>query len=618
MTGDATAAGRVDPRGPVSLTGRASLNALGSLLDYAAKALVSLVITPILVSGLGRTLYGLWEMLSRLGTYMSVADGRPTEALRLVIAQHQAVPDDLAKRRFVGSALVVWVLTLPIVVTLGTVLTWFSPSITGAPPEHHAAVRLTCGLVVASFVFTSLASVPESVLRGANLGYRRMGLQASLNILGGLVAAGGVWAGLGLTALGHSQIIRAVATGLCFWVLVRKSVPWFGAARPSVADVKGLLGMSIWLTAGDAIAKIMLASDVLVLGAVLAPALVTTYALTGYAARTAIGIHVFAAGAAIPGLGSLLGNGQLERAAYARRQLQTLTWLFTSVVGATILMRNRSFLALWVGQGNYAGIWVDLLIVLTATQTAFIRTDAYVIDATLRPKLRVMLGGVAAVLSIALSILMTRSFGIVGLCAGLLVGRAVQSVAYPLMVRASLGSTQRGAAASPAWRARRGNRGAVRRSRRARTTAPGLQLVHLGHWRAADHVAGRGPGTRDRAAGRRAASADQPAAGNVSGAPGMSLALRSTTAATPAFDLRSVLVQAIDVNPIVRGALYLFVLSIPFDAQAYHPDRDPDIDRPDPPAHHGAQSQRLLPQSPAGGGVLRSAPVDSRGGHGAE
>src|SRR5262249_19729655 len=192
-------------------------------------------------------------------------------------------------------------------------------------------------------------------------------------------------------------------------------------------------------TAGDAIAKVMLASDVIVLGAVLAPALVTTYALTGYAARTAIGIHVFAAGAAIPGLGSLLWHGQMEGAAYARRQLQALTWLFTSVVGATILMWNHSFLALWVGQGNYAGVWVDLLIVLGATQTAFIRTDAYVIDATLRPRLRVMLGAVAAVLSIGLSILLTRSFGILGLCVGVVAGRAVQTVAYPLMVRTSLG-----------------------------------------------------------------------------------------------------------------------------------------------------------------------------------
>ena len=42
-----------------TLTRRASLTAVASLLDYAVKAGVSLVITPILVGTLGRSLYGI-------------------------------------------------------------------------------------------------------------------------------------------------------------------------------------------------------------------------------------------------------------------------------------------------------------------------------------------------------------------------------------------------------------------------------------------------------------------------------------------------------------------------------------------------------------------------------
>src|SRR5256884_8341155 len=81
------------PRAP-SLTGRASLNALQSLLDYGAKLGVGLVVTPIVVAGLGGSLFGVWEMLNRLVTYMSAADGRPTEALRLIVSSRQAVEDD--------------------------------------------------------------------------------------------------------------------------------------------------------------------------------------------------------------------------------------------------------------------------------------------------------------------------------------------------------------------------------------------------------------------------------------------------------------------------------------------------------------------------------------------
>ena len=104
----APASGPVAERGH-SLTARASLTAVASLLDYAARLGVGFVVTPILVSGLGRSLFGVWEILGQLvGGYMSASDGRPTEALRLMISSHQATEDAAARRRWVGGALVVW------------------------------------------------------------------------------------------------------------------------------------------------------------------------------------------------------------------------------------------------------------------------------------------------------------------------------------------------------------------------------------------------------------------------------------------------------------------------------------------------------------------------------
>jgi O-antigen/teichoic acid export membrane protein len=439
------AAGAPDVRD--SLTRRASLNAVGSLLDYAAKAGVVLAVTPILVSGLGRTVYGMWEMLGRLGSYLTAADGRPTDALRLIIAQHQSVDDDAAKRRYVGASIVVWAITLPFVLLGGAALSWWlAPFLTKSPDELRQVVRITGAFIVTSFVITGLASVSESVLRGMNLGYRRMGLQAALSLLAGALAAGAVWAGVGLAGLGASQIVVAVVTGVCFWALARKYVPWFGVARPTRSEVKALFGVSAWLAVGDAISKILLAGDVVILGAVVAPAAVTTYVLTGYAARTAQGIHIFAAGAAIPGLGGLVGQGERARALRARHELLLFTWLFATVIGATILLWNRAFVSLWVGAENYAGLWVGVLIVLLTAQTLFIRVDAYVLDACLKPRVRVLLSAVAALVTVGLSIWLTTRYGLVGLCLGMLAGRTVQTIGYPILVRAALGHTPENAA----------------------------------------------------------------------------------------------------------------------------------------------------------------------------
>lgn len=431
-----------------TLTHRASLNVIASLVDYTAKVATSLVVVPILVSGLGRSLYGVWEMLGRLVGYMSAGDGRPTQALRLVIANHQAVRDDALKRRYVGGAFVVWLLFLPVIVGAGGLLIWLSPAITKAAPPLQPVVRLTCALLTLTLCLLTLASLPESVLRGMNLGYKRMGLQAGLDIVGGGLTAAAVYVGLGMVGAAGAQVIFAVLTGFCFWWVVKKYVPWFGVARPKRSEVKSLLSLSVWYSAGEAISKLLLASDVVILGIIVSPTAVTSYVLTGYAARLAVNIHFFAAGGAVPGLGGVIGLKQYDKAAVLRTELLAVTWLLVTAVGCTILLWNRSFLSLWVGPANYAGNWINLLLVFIMAQTMFIRSDSYVIDATLQPRLRVIVMGIAAVVTIAVTVALTRGFGMVGLCVGILVGRLTQSVAYPILVHSCLERVHRPAFAA--------------------------------------------------------------------------------------------------------------------------------------------------------------------------
>ena len=421
-----------------SLTQKASLTVVAYGLEYGAKLAVGLVVTPILVSRLGQALYGVFEMLGRLTSYIAPLSGRPPEALRLVVASRQADRDPAAERRAVGGALVVWLLFLPVAAGAGAVLTWFAPTLAGVEPALPGTVRVACAALLGAVLLGGLLAVPESVLFGMNLGYKRMELQAGLSVVGGLLTAGAAYLGLGLAGVSAAQLLVAGVTGLCYWGIARAYVSWFGAARPTRSDIRALFAMSGWLSLGDLIAKLLLASDLIILSAMRSPSLVTTYVLTGYAARAAVNLHSAAVAAAMPGLGGLIGRGQFAWAALVRREILGLTWLFVTAVGATILLWNHSFVALWIGAGQWAGSTVDLLIVLAAVQTAFIRADSNIIDAALHPWSRVRVGAVAAVLTVGGMVVLTRWWGLPGLCLGILVGRAVQTVVYPRLVRASL------------------------------------------------------------------------------------------------------------------------------------------------------------------------------------
>ena len=118
-----------------SLTKKASLNALASVLDYGARLLVGFIVTPLLVTGLGDFFYGAWRVLRQLLGYISPATGRTTQALKWTLASQQASSNNEEKRRYIGSALAVWAFFLPLLTVLGGLLAWFAPSWLDAPKD---------------------------------------------------------------------------------------------------------------------------------------------------------------------------------------------------------------------------------------------------------------------------------------------------------------------------------------------------------------------------------------------------------------------------------------------------------------------------------------------------
>ena len=180
---------------------RATLNALAALVDYTARIVIQLVLAPLMLNFLGAAGYGVWQVLQRLIGHATPAGGRPGEALKWVVAQTQTSDDDERKRRQVGTAIVVWALFIPFTAVLGAVLAWFAPALVHAQPDQVWTVRAAAGLLVVNLIVLGLAGVPQSVLQGENLGYRRLGLSTAILFVGALLMLATLWAGWGVVGL---------------------------------------------------------------------------------------------------------------------------------------------------------------------------------------------------------------------------------------------------------------------------------------------------------------------------------------------------------------------------------------------------------------------------------
>lgn len=423
-------------RPPATLTRRASLNALAAFVDYGARIVIQLVLAPLMLGFLGDVGYGIWQVLQRLIGHATPASGRPGEALKWVVAQGQHSDDREAKRRQVGTALAVWLLFLPLVGVLGGVLAWLSPDLVHAPPDHVGEVRIAAGLLVLNLMILGVGSVPQSVLQGENLGYRRLGLSTAILFVGALLTAGALWAGWGLTGVAASTCVATVLSGVTYLRIVRSQIPWWGVARPVRGAVRGFLGISTWFLLWNLVMQAIKGSDMIVLGAVGGVALVTTYSLTSYVPQAVSDTVFMVISATMPGVGGLVGAGELRRAARVRAETMVLSWLVAVAAGAVVIVWLPQFLTLWVGAKYDAGTLATVLISVMVLQLALVRVDSNVIDVTLRVRAKVLLGlfsvGLAA--GLAWYFVGPLGLGIPGLVAGFVLGRLPLTFTYPWLV----------------------------------------------------------------------------------------------------------------------------------------------------------------------------------------
>jgi O-antigen/teichoic acid export membrane protein len=419
-----------------SLTKKASLNAFAVALDYAARLIVVFLVTPLLVVGLGKFLFGAWQILNRLMSYITPSSGRPTQALKWTIAKDQSSTDYEQKQKSVGSAFIVWVVFLPLMIVLGAVLVWMVPVWLKTPPELFFPVRLGVGILAANLAITSLAEIPISVLQGENLGYKRMGLSTATVFLSGALVWLALYLKTGIAGVAAATLITTLVSGAIFLKAVRRFTPWFKISLPALRETRQFFGLSFWFMGWNLVMNLMTASDVVILGFLNSAEAVTDYSLSKYAPETLISLIAMTNFGITPGLGGILGSGQLKKAAHIRGEMMTLTWLVSTALGATILAWNRTFLDLWVGTGHYVGRLSAFLITLVVVQFVLIRSDAGIIDLSLDLRRKVVIGFLSSIVAIAAAALMVGYFkwGVVGLCLGLICGRLMLTLGYPSIV----------------------------------------------------------------------------------------------------------------------------------------------------------------------------------------
>lgn len=421
-----------------SLTWRALLTILSGLLQQGARLIAGFLVTPIVIRGLGKELYGAWMMIQQSVGYLALSDLRPMGTLKYTLALRQHVPDLSEKKRQIGAALALWTVTFPILLLVGCGLVWIVPVFIRTAPRYLDAVRVAMGLVCLAVALDQLLSFPANVLRGQNLEYKAMGFNAAAILIGGAMTAAAVWAGWGLPGVAAASLLAVMLNGAVGGWVAWRVLPWFGVERPTRSELFAFTRLSAW-NFSSALSGLLLASDILLVGLMLGPPAAAVYSTTGIVMRltSEFVIQLLTSGNA--GVGELCGKEAWDRVQQVRVEMSQLALAVMTAIGAGVLALNRPFLGLWVGEGLFGGQPVNLLLVLAGIETLVLRVDVIVLDSLLefKPKAAaLLLGGVFVWVSGAL---LSRVWGIAGVAFALSLTYAGLMICLPLLIRRRTG-----------------------------------------------------------------------------------------------------------------------------------------------------------------------------------
>jgi O-antigen/teichoic acid export membrane protein len=401
-----------------SLTRRASLTFINNILQQGARLIVGFSVTPIVIRGLGAELYGAWVMIQHTVGYLALSDLRAMGTLKFTLAVRQHRNDVEEKRRQIGASVLVWACMLPLILLAGVAIIFASPFFILTATKHTSVVRVAMAIAVLSFSLDRILSLPANVLRGVNMEYKAMGLNATVTALIGFLTALAIWCGLGLVGVAAASMLGIMISSSVRFFVAKQVIPWFGAARPTKEEFLGFTKLSGWLLLSSIGGLLLSSGDVLLIGIILGPSSAAIYATTGAILRLIqepVG-QLLSSGA--PGVADICGRRDWLRLENVRIEMHLIAITTLTVVGVCVIALNRSFLDLWVGKDFYDGNLTNLFLVLISFQKALLRVDGIVVDSMLEFRRKAFAMIIAGAVIVILGGSMVYALGIVGMAIG--------------------------------------------------------------------------------------------------------------------------------------------------------------------------------------------------------
>jgi O-antigen/teichoic acid export membrane protein len=393
----------------------------------AVNGVVLLLLTPLVVRHLGPREYGIWVLVTAIGSYLGFLNAGSGAAGVRAVARLAGTGRLQEASRDVGSIFRIY---LGIGILAGATLTLLS--FTTLDYFHVAAAdqadaRVLLMLIAVNFV----VSFPLGVTRSVLAGLHRFQLLNGIEIVWAVLRLGAVAAflaaGYGLLALGGIQLGASIGGHLTRWLVIRRVAPqihltggaaWSGFSR----EISVFSALSFGY---ESLRTLFDNADLLLLGILAGPAAVAIFSVgTTLASFVSKGLQPIS-GVLFPIASEMEAVGRRERSARLLEVGTRVNLALALPLVTILLVDGPDLLRLWVGAGfEQSGPVLAIFAVANLMMAASLTSSTLLFGSG---RIGVLLGAEAAryVLNLALLLLLYPWLGITGAALATLVAIVV-------------------------------------------------------------------------------------------------------------------------------------------------------------------------------------------------
>lgn len=430
----------------MSLATRVAKNVASSWVGFGVQVVVTLLLTPVVLSRLGIEAYGIWLLLQGFVGYYGFVDMGLRAGITQSITRRIATKDHPGLRQHIATARPVLLKLSLVVVSLSIVVSVALPHFVETSPELNRAFQL---VVVIQGIGVALR-LPLMPYGAVIVGCQRYDLANTIAVLTKVAYAIAAYiiltAGGRLVALSITLVLANLLDSTLRVFLAHKLVPELsgGDEKFARADIRELMQFGVWNFMLQIGHRIVYYSDTLVVGVLFSAAAIAPYGLAGALVDYCSSLIKISTRVLYPTMSELHHNGRQDQ----QRSLYYFSTRISLIVSSSFLiigyMHLQPFLRLWLARSPDADSIVSQapsLFLTLGIAYAFVsmrRAGTQLLLAAEKQKQLAIVQFSEAILNLTLSIALGLWIGIPGVAWGTLIPAAILGLCWHLKEHANI------------------------------------------------------------------------------------------------------------------------------------------------------------------------------------